>query len=85
MCRILITRCVLLEDLAVLLTSTLTIFLLTQKLLKQGYWYNKLLKTFSKGPVSIRPVSRPLCISFKLAVIKVACLNCNIMKCWIDR
>ena len=34
--------------------------LLTQKLLKQGYRYHKLRKTFSKGPVSIRPVSRPL-------------------------
>ena len=39
---------VLLEHLAMLLTSTLSIKLLTQKLLKQGYWYHKLLKTFSR-------------------------------------
>ena len=40
---------VLLEHLAMLLTSTLTInCLLTQKLLKQGYRYHKLHKTFSK-------------------------------------
>ena len=31
-----------------LLTSTLKVKLLTQKLLKQGYWYHKLRKTFSK-------------------------------------
>ena len=36
---------VLLQHLAILLTSTLAI---TQKLLKQGYWYYKLRKTFSK-------------------------------------
>ena len=39
---------VLLEHLAMLLTSTLAIKLLTQKLLKQGYRYHKLRKTFSK-------------------------------------
>ena len=38
---------VLLEHLAMLLTSTLAKKLLTQKLLKQGYWYHKLRKTFS--------------------------------------
>ena len=37
---------VLLEHLAMLLTSTLAIKLLTQKLLKQGYRYHKLRKTF---------------------------------------
>ena len=39
---------VLLEHLAMLLTLTLTIKLLTQKLLKQGYQYHKLCKIFSK-------------------------------------
>ena len=39
---------VLLEHLAMLLTPTLAINLLTQKLLKQGYRYHKLRKTFSK-------------------------------------
>ena len=39
---------VLLEHLAMMLTSTLAIKLLTQKLLKQGYRYHKLCKTFSK-------------------------------------
>ena len=39
---------VLLEHLAMLLTSTLAIKLLTQKLLKQGYRYHKIHKTFSK-------------------------------------
>ena len=39
---------VLLEHLAILLTSTLAIKMLTQKLLKQGYWYRKLRKAFSK-------------------------------------
>ena len=39
---------VLLEHLAILLTSTLAKKLLTQKLLKQGYRYHKLCKTFSK-------------------------------------
>ena len=39
---------VLLEHLAMLLTSTLAIKLLTQKLLKQDYQYHKLRKTFSK-------------------------------------
>ena len=38
---------VLLEHLAMLLTSTLAIKWLTQKLLKQGYRYHKLRKTFS--------------------------------------
>ena len=38
---------VLLEHLAMLLTSALAIFL-TQKHLKQSYWYHKLRKTFSK-------------------------------------
>ena len=38
----------LLEHEAMLLTSTLTINFLTQKLLKQGYRYHKLCKTFSK-------------------------------------
>ena len=32
-----------------------------------------------KGPVSIRPISRPLRIYFKLCVIRLVCLNCNIM------
>ena len=39
---------VLQEHLAMMLTSTLSINLLTQKLLKQGYRYHKLRKTFSK-------------------------------------
>ena len=39
---------VLLEHLAMFLTSTLAIKLLTQKLLKQGHQYHKLRKTFSK-------------------------------------
>ena len=39
---------VLLEHLAMLLTSTLAIYFLTQKLLKQGYRYHKFCKTFSK-------------------------------------
>ena len=38
-----------------------------------------------KGPVSIRPVLRPLWISFKLCVINLVYLSCNIMKCWINR
>ena len=38
---------VLLEHLAILLTLTLAINL-TQKLLKQGYWYHNFRKTFAK-------------------------------------
>ena len=38
----------LLEHLAMFLTSTLATKLFTQKLLKQGYRYHKLRKTFSK-------------------------------------
>ena len=51
------------------------------------YWFLifALFLTLSKGPVSIRPVSRPLWISFKLCVIKLVCLSCNIMNCWINR
>ena len=41
--------------------------------------------SFHKRPVSIRPVSRPLWISFKPCVIKVVCLSCRIMKCWTNR
>ena len=41
--------------------------------------------TNTKGPVSIRPVSWPLWISFKLCVIKVVCLSCKMTKCWINR
>ena len=48
-------------------------------------YFTCLLVNYSKGPVSIRPVSRPLWISFKLFVIKVAYLSCYIMKCWINR
>ena len=46
--------------------------------------YNYIIQN-NKGPVSIRPVSRPLLISFKLCVIKVVCLSCKILKCWINR